>query len=160
MDTTQIQAFFFKAMVEGWATTGGGQKITIPQIPGYKAIDFTDGDFRLLDCYCVNSHSPVSAGTTTIWHQGNPVWMMSYGGFYTDSTIAFLKRVLLKTYEASQFVGGRGPRIYIESDLVYTNRVSGNFNHFSGREEILNAETGALLGFHEYSGIDLSKIPQ
>ena len=157
MDTAYIQAFFFKAMVEGWVT--GGQKITILQLPGYKAIDFKDGDFRLLDCYCVNPHSPMSVGTTTIWHQEDPVWVMNYGGFYTESAIAFLKRALLKTYEASQFVGGRGPHIYTEGDLVYINRVSGDFNHFSGREEVVNAQTGTLLGFHEYSGMDLSKIP-
>lgn len=154
MDTAQIQSFFFKAMVGGWAV--GGQKIKIADMPGYKAIPFRDGDFYLLDRYCVTPNSPKSAGTTTIWFQGIPVWLMNYGGFYEESAIAFLKRTLCKTYEAHQFVGGRGPLVCIEGSLIYVNQPCLNdFAKFEGREQILDAENGMSLGFHEYWGFSL-----
>lgn len=156
MDIAQIQSFFFKAMAAGWAE--GGQKIKIADMPSYKAIPFRDGDFYLLDCYCVTPHSPKSAGTTTIWFQGVPVWLMNYGGFYEESAIVFLKYVLHKTYEAHQFVGGRGPLIYVnkQQQLVYVNRPRLNdFAKFEGREEIIDTKSGALLGFHEYWGMSL-----
>ncbi len=150
----QIQSFFFKTIVGGWAV--GGQKIKIADMPGYKAITFRDGDFYLLDRYCVTPNSPKSAGTTTIWFQDVPVWLMNYGGFYQESAIAFLKRALLQTYVTHQFVGGRGPLVYTEGNLVYVNQPRLNdFTKFEGREEVLNTESGVLLGFHEYWGMSL-----
>lgn len=154
MSIAQIQSFFFKAMVGGWAV--GGKKIKIADMPGYKAIPFRDGDFYLLDRYCVTPNSPKSAGTTTIWFQDVPVWLMNYGGFYEESVIKFLKRALRKTYETHQFVGGRGPLVHVKDLLVYVNQPRLNdFAKFEGREEVFNAESGASLGFHEYWGFSL-----
>jgi len=154
VDLARIQAFFFRAMVEGWAV--GGQKIQIPDMPGYKAIPFRDGDFFLLDCYCVTPHSSMSAGTTTIWHRDVPVWVMHYGGFYEEDAIAFLKRALSMTYQVGEFVGGRGPNVFVRDSMVYVNRPYPNdFAKFEGREEVLIAESGISLGFHEYWGISL-----
>ena len=154
MDIAKIQSFFFKAMVEGYAVDG--QKIKIANMPGYKAIPFRDGDFYMLDCYCVTPNSSKSAGTTTIWFQDAPVWFMSYGGFYEEGAIAFLKLVLRKTYEAQQFVGGRGPLVYTESSLLYVNYPHHNdFAKFDGREEVFNIESRTSFGFHEYWGISL-----
>lgn len=154
MDIAQIQSFFFKAMVEGYVA--GGQKIEIADMPGYKALPFRDGNLYLLDRYCVTPNSPKSAGTTTIWFKDVPVWVMNYGGFYEESAIAFLKRALRKTYEAGQFVGGRGPLVYVEGSLVYVNQPRLNdFAKFEGREEVFNAKGVTSLGFHEYWGISL-----
>lgn len=156
VDLTQVEEFFFRAMVAGWAV--GGQKIRIPDLPGYKAMPFEEGDWRLLDLYCVTPHSPMSAGTTTIWFQGAPVWVMNYGGFYEQSAIPFLKRALHLAYEAHHFVGGRGPRVFVEIPLVfvYMNypRLK-DFAKFEGHEEIFSAETGDSVGFHDYSGMSL-----
>lgn len=154
MNIAQIQSFFFKAMVEGWAI--GGQKIKIADMPGYKAIPFRDGDFYLLDCYCVTPNSPKSAGTTTIWFKDVPVWFMNYGGFYEESAISFLKRALHNTYEVHQFVGGRGPILYEEGNLVYMNHPDPNdFAEFEGCEEVFEAESGTSLGYHKYWGMSL-----
>lgn len=154
MDMTRVQSFFFRAMVEGWAT--GGRKIKIAEMPGYKALPFREGDFSLLDCYCVTPNSPKSAGTTTIWFQDVPVWLMNYGGYYEEQAIKFLKRALRQAYEAHQFVGGRGPLVHTEGSLVYVNRPRLNdFAKFEGREEIFDAQSGTSLGFHEYWGMSL-----
>ena len=156
MDTERIREFFFKAMVEGWAA--GAQKIKIDEMPGYKAIPFRDGDFYLLDCYCTHSDSPKSAGTTTIWFKEVPVWFMSYGGFYEERAIAFLKRALCKAYEAHEFVSGRGPRRDVEGNLIYLNKpLLYDFAKFDGREAvfILNVEGEVELGFHKYWGMSL-----
>lgn len=151
----EIQSFFFRAMVSGWAS--GGEKIKIAAMPLYKAMPFREGDFYLLDCYCVNKKSLKSAGTTTIWYRDVPVWMMNYGGFYEESAIAFLKRALLRAYNKQEFVGGRGPAFYSENTgLNYANRpLLGDFAKFEGREAVFNASGRESLGFHEYWGMSL-----
>jgi hypothetical protein len=154
MDIKQIKQFFFKAMVAGWARNG--QKISIPEMPSYKAISFQEGDFRLLDCYCNSPDSPKSAGTTTIWHKNVPVWVMQFGGYYEKGAIRFLKRALLVNYETSTFLGGRGPSSFYEGYYAYYNKVMQNdFGRFSGREEIISRPAGDILGYHDYWGISL-----
>ncbi len=157
MDIAQVQQFFFKAMLEGWTT--GGQEVEMPNMPGYTALPFQEGDLRLIDCYCVNPMSRKSAGTTTISLQGIPVWVMHYGGFYEEGAIVFLKQALLKVYQDHEFIGGRGPRLYVRGDLLYVNEPDGDFTKFNGREEIFNIEDGlknkTSLGFHEYWGMSL-----
>lgn len=149
-----IQSFFFKAMTEGWAS--GGQKIKIPDMPGYKGIPFRDGDFYLLDRYCVSPYSSSSAGTTTIWFKDVPVWVMNYGGYYQERAIPLLMTALRSTYGKANFVGGRGPRVFRSGVMVYVNhpRLNG-FVKFEGREEVFVAETSEPLGFHEYWGMSL-----
>jgi hypothetical protein len=155
MDIEQIQEFFFKAMMEGWAI--GGQKFKIPEMPGYKAISFQDGGFYLLDFYCVTPNSLRSAGTTTIWFQDIPVWIMNYGGYYAGKGVmAFLKRALCQAYEAREFVGGRGPHVYSDDQFIYVNQPRPNCSSkFEGREEIFSATRNFSFGYHEYWGMSL-----
>ena len=155
IEEIEIQSFFFKAMVSGWAS--GVEKIKIADMPMYKAMPFREGDFYLIDRYCVNKKSLKSAGTTTIWYRDVPVWVMNYGGFYEESVIAFLKNALFDAYSEQEFVGGRGPLSYSELEgLNYVNRpLLGDFAKFEGREEIFSASSGKSLGFHEYWGMSL-----
>lgn len=149
----QIESIFFKAMLEGYVF--GVKKIRIPDLPGYKAIPFRDGDYYVLDHYCVTSNSLKSAGTTTIWYQDVPVWVMNYGGFYEESAISFLKSALRLQYEERQFNGGRGPLVHTDGTLIYRNMSSPNdFSGFQGRENIHNVY-GILLGYHDYWGMSL-----
>lgn len=154
IDLKEVEQFFFKAMIEGW--TAGGKKIVIPHMPNYKALPFRDGDFYLLDRYCVTTHGPKSAGTTTIWFQDAPIWLMNYGGYYEERAIKFLKAAIRKAYGAHQFFGGRGPLLFSEGSLVYVNQPRlNNFSKFEGREEVFDLETGGSLGWHEYWGLAL-----
>ncbi len=155
MDLAQIEAFFFRAMMAGWATDSDSSEIDC--LPGHKAILYSEGDLRLLDLYCVNPNSPKTTGTTTIWFKDVPVWVMHYGGFYKDSAIAILKNALRKTYKDGVFVGCRGPMIFQEDSLVYVNRLHiGNFGKFEGREEVFRPKDGVSLGYHEYWGMSLT----
>ena len=157
LDITHVEAVFFTAMQVGYAVEGI-QKTEVADMPGYKEIRYEDGDFLLVDRWCVNPDSQKSAGTTTIWYKNKPVWFMSYGGFYPEETIRFLKSVLRIQYcENGRFLGGRGPKVASDPSAgwIYRNRpVQNDFRNFSGREEIHNIHTG-VNGFHDYWGMSL-----
>ncbi len=149
----KIKKFFFRAMMAGWVNDD--KKTTIANMPGYKQIPFREGNFFLLDRYCVNHSSQKSAGTTTIWFENNPVWVMNYNGFYDKCVFAFLKSILCRTYTDQQFYGGRGPFIYIEGSLIYINELKLNdFSKFEGHEKVIDMKFG-LRGEHEFSGMSL-----
>jgi hypothetical protein len=155
---------FFAALLAGYANDGivpvaGLVKTKTPD--GYKTIEFTTGDYKVVDRYCTTPHSSYSAGTTTISWKDAPVWWMSYGGYYDkEATIIFLKRVLRSTYELRVFMGGRGPEncTDVSADMTYSNNVDPNFHdfeRFQGWEEIRDELTGRCLGYHEYMGMSL-----
>lgn len=154
----EIVEFFCQAMTEGWA--GNCPKVTITDLPGSKVITFEDEDLKLVDLYFVGLDSLKSSGTTIIWYQNQPIWIMHYGGIYPKRVIPFVKRALLANYEHGRFVGGRGPRLYddsIDPDYLYINQIrEGDASSFSGREEVLDRKTkGGMFGFHEYWGMRL-----
>ncbi len=153
LDLKEVEKFFFEAMVNGYAFSGG-RRIQIPEMPEYKAIVFEKGYFRLVDTWCVNPDSSKSAGTTTIWFEGIPVWFMSYGGYYDNNVIPLLKKALYQAYQECRFFGGRGVS-YAEGKLFYLNFPHVNyFSKFNGREEIQD-QNRTLLGYHNYWGMSL-----
>jgi len=160
MDIAQIQSFFFKAMQTGYAVEGIA-KTKVADMPRYKEIRYEDGDFLLVDRWCVNSDSEKSAGTTTIWYQGKPVWFMSYGGIYPERLIPALKHALRRTYSKALFNGGRGESLGdFEAGVFYVNHVETNdFSQFRGREEIIVRSPGTCIGesrgYHDYWGMSL-----
>lgn len=152
----EIKKFFFKAMINGYVSSD--DKIKITEMPEYKAIPFKEGKFYLLDNYLTTPYSDKSAGTTTIWYNNKPVWIMHYGGYYKEPVIPLLKKALKKTYKTSQFFGARGPSTLIDSEnsLVYINSPKMNdFERFEGREEIFDIQKNISLGYHEYWGMSL-----
>ena len=153
---SSAEKVFFEAMLDGWVG-GENKKSIITESPdGYTTFEFTSGCFRVADRYCTTRHSTYSAGTTTIFYQNNPVWWMSYGGFYPEHLIPFLWKALKQQYDKRVFRGGRGPASLVFEDYLYLNsRVSGNFTKFKGREEIIDMRNGSLSGYHEYWGMSL-----
>lgn len=158
--TDPIKAFFFKAMQAGYAVEGI-KKAKVVDMPGYKEIRYEDGEWLLVDRWCVNPDSEKSAGTTTIWHEGRPVWFMSYGGYYPEHLVPALKKALRLTYEKDTFNGGRGENVGdFEAGIFYVNTIErGDFSDFRGREEISTRSSescvGETAGYHEYWGISL-----
>lgn len=168
--TDQILPVFFAAMQNGYA--GGATKSTISELPSSKVIRYKHDDFEVVDCYFTTPHSYYSFGTTTIYYRGNAVWMMQYRGQYPKDIISFLKRALRQTYEKSEFVGGRGPKGYVEGKkgdersfydesgsggLWYQNSVPSNcdWRRFSGNEQVYHVDYRGtnLKGWHEYDGL-------
>lgn len=148
LQLTFARICFLEAMLQGYA--GGGQAVAVREMPGYKEFHFTKGDYLVVDQY--GTIGEKSTGTTTIMVDGEPIWFMSYMGFYRKEDLPFLKSVLKRTYEKGEFIGGRGPKSATNGDLVYTNQVSegGSFDCFKGEESICD-QTG-LRGCHSYWG--------
>ena len=123
VDIKEAELVFFKAMQEGWAA--GAKEVTNQITPGFKVIVWEDGDWRVLDSYAVGPDLPLfreggkSVGSTTIWYQGTPIWVMYYGGYYNKRAIPFLKQALLAAYRANAWYSGRGPSIYQISPHLY-----------------------------------------
>lgn len=154
VDVREVQEFFFKAMLGGYAA--GAKKTPLPGVPGFKLIPFREGNLTLFDSYTVNPESGKSAGTTIIWYKDVPVWMMACGGFYEKEAVPFLKRALLHAYERKEFVGGRGPLVFKSDTLIYTNSPHLNtFERFGGRESVFDEVMGDSLGWHGYWGMSL-----
>jgi hypothetical protein len=146
---------FFKAMMDGYAGDRKNSiKTTTPD--GYKTIEFTDGEFKVVDRYCITPDSDHSAGTTTIFFKNVPVWWMSYGRRYPKNTISFLKEALKKAYGVGEFCGGRGPDFFTKDSLQYHNAWAGDFSRFQGGEEVFaRLMVSELVGFHKYFGMSL-----
>lgn len=102
-----------------------------------------------------------TAGTSTIIYGSWPVWFMSYGGFYREQEIPFLKRALHAAYSDRIFRCGRGPECFVDPDfpdLRYENSVTKNgFEDFSGREAVLARDgTGFIeVGYYSLWGMGL-----
>ncbi|MEX2008131.1 MAG: DUF5680 domain-containing protein [Candidatus Spechtbacterales bacterium] len=148
----EIQNYFFLAMAKGWAAGRGGGGIL--GFPGYEAYVHGDDRFRLIDRWCVGEDGR-SAGDTTIWYDGTPVWVMHYGGWYDKKALPFLKKVLLLAYEERSFTGCRGPGRLDLGDYSYQNAWEGSgFTSFKGEEKIERPGL-AQCGRHTYRGMAL-----
>ena len=146
----RIQDFYFEFPGYG----SGAKRIIIPHLPAYKAITYRNGDLSVVDCW--TSNGSYSAGMMTIYADDRPVWVEHYGGMYEEAAIPLLKYALEETRKTREFVGGRGPRRFSNSSMVYVNRPRSNdFTQFNGDEEIRSLVTGNLLGWHDYWGMAL-----
>lgn len=146
--------FFFTAMLVGYVS--GNKKFIRKTNDGHIVIEVIKGKFKLVDSYFKNPHSIFSSGTTTIYYDGVPVWIMHYGGWYIKEVIPFLKMNMETCYRAKIFHGGRGILNYKGEGYIYKNNVYDeehtSFEEFSGREEITKEGTKQLLGCHNYFG--------
>ena len=154
-----VQEVFFDAMNGGY--TGGGKETAIQELPGSKLIRFEKGYYLVTDCWFTTEGSDNSWGFTQIYHKGQPIWVMTYGGFYPSLAIPFLKQALAETYKAREFQGCRGPRRYEGDGLSYTNEWHGHlivgrdrpFARFEGKEYIHH--DGVLVGTYTYDATQL-----
>lgn len=155
---SQHLPIFLQAMGAGYAADA--TKSTISGLPGSKAITRTFNSpgngkrWRVVDCWLSNGER--SSGHTTIWLNDEPVWIMHYGGWYTEDALPFLKECLHRAYVTEKrFYGGRGPVIVRGERFTYVNRYLGSFDQFEGDEGILDLE-GKSCGYHWYHGMLLS----
>lgn len=147
------QKCFFEAMLQGWV--GDGRAVAIREMPGYMEHVFSKGDYLVVDQY--GSIGEKSTGTTTILVDDEPIWFMSYMGYCQKEVLPFLKRVLKRTYEKGEFIGGRGPFSAMFGGLVYTNKIleGSSFDHFEGQESICDQK--GLRGCYNYCGTKIAR---
>jgi len=159
-DVYQLEAAFFEAMRQGYATDSKANRTPI-DLPGAKMIRIPVGDLVVTDLWQVTEHSVRSFGTTTISLGNDLLWMMHYWGWYQESAISLLKKALAIEYTKSlehprTFLGCRGPRVFWDSanPWVYINvpRDQSDFGDFAGREEIIFTPANSSLGWHRYHG--------
>ncbi len=151
----EIQSMFFEAMLHGWAAGAspevlpdGSEQYVYPP-PEEKS------DWQVTDRYWVNAGEKYSWGYTLITYRGQPVWHMSYWGWYEKEAIPFLQECLLENYRAGVFHGGRGANCeQVDSGLAYYNYdCKGDFSEFKGREKIaMESAKITELGTHSYQG--------
>lgn len=146
---------FFLAMQADYINSPPTGVVT--ELPGSSSIEFIYGRWRLLDVYTTTRRSDMSAGTTHLWYDNIPVWMMQYMGQYQPEALPVLKRALARAYIEYQWNGGRGPAYYTDGHYVYENNVEKD-GEFAGRcsgEEFIMRQCGGggILGWHRYQSI-------
>jgi len=136
LDLEELAAFLIKAKRATYA--GDGREVK-PQRPGFKELEFSEGDFNYRDSYTGFYAAP---GQEIVRFKGVPVWSMAYDGeigkqfrnAIAFKVYAFLKKALMQVEETKPF---RGPEYFEEGNFVYINEVVGDITRFTGREKIL-----------------------
>jgi len=139
VDLKELAHFLVKAKTHTYAA--GGREVR-PQRPGFKELEFRDGEWEYRDSYAGYYFAP---GQEVVRLKSVPVWAMAYSGGMrlhalrcgeedlTKRTFAFLKKALLKVDASRPF---RGPGTFTYGHLDYVDSNSGDITDFTGREKI------------------------
>jgi len=103
---------------------------------------FRDGPFFYRDVYF---GMRFFTGLEVVYHQGRPVWSMSYsGGIVKEADLDFTKAVYAFLRKAMRQVSAdrpfRGPEAFTEGDWVYRDSHVGGLDRFEGEETISLAD--------------------
>ncbi len=122
------------------STYARGDQEVAPQRPGFKELEYKEGDWEYRDIYTGFYSAP---GQEVVRYKGTPIWSMSYtGGMrprfhgdlqFAERTFAFLKKALMRVNTLQPF---RGPDYFTEGSYTYTSKVDGNVREFRGTERI------------------------
>lgn len=152
VDVKELKKFLIEASNHGYAA--GGERVA-PQRPGYKELEYRQGDWYERDSYVGHYQAP---GMTTVYFKDVPVWTCAYGGkviekFYpqVEEIFTFLRKALLrKDLKKAEDVPVRGPSEFNEGDFRYTFSFEGDMACFYGRERIYLK--GELVFFQDIIG--------
>jgi len=135
----ELNKFLGRASVATYA--GGGPEMD-PTEPGFKDLEYKEGNWRYKDSYTGFFQS---WGIETVWFKEKPLWTQVYGGGmekkyhknekFARETFSFLKKALSEGEKQKSFQP-RGPKKFSNRDWGYSCKVSGNIERFQGREEI------------------------
>jgi hypothetical protein len=134
----KLANFLVKAKKQTYADDG---KEVTPQRPGFKELEYSDGDYVYRDSYTGFFSAP---GQEIVRFKGIAIWSMAYSGgmkkkFHKDAEFAekvftFLKKALSRVTEDIPF---RGPENFKQGDFEYVNYFEGDITNFRGYEKIL-----------------------
>lgn len=118
------------------ATYAGRGAETLPSRPNSHDFLFAEDDLKYIDTYIGGVRF---SGEEALWRDNAPFWAMNYigrvlaDGFSGD----FLKEALLLVPKEIPY---RGPSEYVNNGFTYRCAVEGDFDWFSGQEEIFKDE--------------------
>lgn len=114
------------------ATYAGAGVEVEPSRPSSHDLNYVEGELRYIDSYLGGERF---AGEEAIWKSDIPYWAMNYCGRIIDKwfSVDFLKDALLQVPNEYPY---RGPLVYHNGDYKYHCIINGNFEWFSGYEEI------------------------
>jgi len=147
----ELAKFLVKAKTNTYAA--GGKEIA-PQRPGFKELEFSEGDWKYRDSYAGFYFAP---GQEIVRFKEQPIWTMAYsGGMLPEHhghqdlaklTFAFLKKALMLVKESKPF---RGPDKFDEAGFAYLALNEGDITEFKGVELIW--QKGNLVFKQNYIG--------
>jgi len=116
------------------ATYAGKGAETASSRPNSHDLQYTEGDLKYIDTYLGGQEF---AGEEALWENDVPFWSMNYMGRVVEGAQLgdFLKEALLHVPKDMPY---RGPARYENGDYLYTCSVEGDFNWFTGYEEIFH----------------------
>ncbi|MBO7474610.1 MAG: hypothetical protein J6U00_11570 [Ruminococcus sp.] len=114
------------------ATYAGKGAEVEPSRPKSHDLHYMEDDMLYIDSYLGGEHF---AGEEVVWADGSPYWSMNYLGRVTGTPFSgdFLKEALLRVPFDRPF---RGPEEYTDGDYTYNSKVDGDFEWFTGYENI------------------------
>lgn len=132
--------FFLSSNLASWEAGFEGKDM--PDKPGYKLIEFTEGDFHFRQEYSIYGIQVLHFfNSKVISYQGKPIWKMTSSGTYHKETAEFLARALFHNHSRGIFIGGRGPAPHYTNpdhpDELYENVVFlDKFENFLGHDQV------------------------
>lgn len=155
IDLEELQNFIVKAKKNTYA--GGGEEKRLPD--GSKLLVFQEGNFYYEDNYDGSYQAPGRELVKWQREDGQRIWQMSYSGgmlrkFWGDKrlshiTFEFLKNALRKIDPKSPF---RGPDEYKNVNFIYEVWVEGDFQRFSGKEQIISKKLERIIFSQDFIG--------
>ncbi|HQE94071.1 MAG TPA: DUF5680 domain-containing protein [Anaerolineae bacterium] len=150
-------AFLLAAKQHTYAAQGGADAAVTPLLPGSRQLEYRAGRLAYRDVYFGSDYF---AGQETVYYDTSPVWSMVYAGGRLKNMLcsirlavempqvyAFLQAALRHAPAEHPY---RGPALWEEGDLVYSNAIHGDLERFWGIE-IISYQDVAVYQLH-YSG--------
>jgi len=134
IDRKQLCKFLVKAKKSTYAAGDMAKKIV--EDDKSTTLIFVDGDLKYHDNYF--GGEPFG-GREVVFLKNQPIYIMTYYGLVEKSVTdfkkvyTFLQKALSLIPESFPF---RGPKEYVEGDLIYKNSFTGEIDNFFGKETI------------------------
>lgn len=127
-----LEQFLLQARAKTYAAASGK---STPLLPDSVQYDYADGDFSYRDIYYIGNG--IFPGLETVFHEGKPVWSMSYFGDFSKMTEEqadnMLRKSLMELWETARTYK-RVERDY--KNFRYICEGSGSVDELKGTEEI------------------------
>jgi hypothetical protein len=140
-----VRKYLFEANNSGY----GNPTVKIEKADdGGHIINHTKDNWHFCD-YFYGGHP--YAGQEVVYKDDKPIWAMQYRGWVHNTKLtsndvyAFLRKALLKAPEQHPY---RGPKEYVEDNLVYRNSWNGDMSNFVGEEIILKNNDEIYKGLY------------